>query len=99
MKAKLTTWILVAAAAGLVAGYLAHGWARDATQAATIAGYFSILSDIFLRLIKMVIAPLVFATVTAVATTPGIMNEWFSTYLPMRVVPDRSKLIAAISEP
>ncbi len=35
----------------------------------------------------------------AVATMPGIMNEWLSTYLPIFVVPDRSKLIAAISEP
>ena len=38
-------------------------------------------------------------TVTEVATSPGIMNEWLSTYLPIFVVPDRSKLIAAISEP
>src|SRR5690606_25597139 len=38
-------------------------------------------------------------TAPAVATSPGIMNEWFSTYLPIFVVPDRSKLIAAISEP
>jgi len=38
-------------------------------------------------------------TATAVATMPGIMNEWLSTYLPIFVVPDRSKLIAAISEP
>ena len=38
-------------------------------------------------------------TATAVATRPGIMNEWLSTYLPIFVVPDRSKLIAAISEP
>ena len=38
-------------------------------------------------------------TAVAVATMPGIMNEWFSTYLPIFVVPDRSKLIAAISEP
>jgi hypothetical protein len=38
-------------------------------------------------------------TDTAVATIPGIMNEWLSTYLPIFVVPERSKLIAAISEP
>ena len=38
-------------------------------------------------------------TATAVATTPGITNEWLSTYLPIFVVPERSKLIAAISEP
>ena len=38
-------------------------------------------------------------TATAGATTPGITNEWLSTYLPIFVVPERSKLIAAISEP
>ena len=38
-------------------------------------------------------------TATDVATRPGIMNEWLSTYLPILVVPERSKLIAAISEP
>lgn len=35
------------------------------------------------------------ATATMVATSPGIINEWFSTYFPIRVVPVRSKLIAA----
>ena len=35
------------------------------------------------------------ATATIVATKPGIMNEWFRMYLPMRVVPVRSKLMAA----
>jgi Na+/H+-dicarboxylate symporter len=65
VKIKLTGWILIGAAAGLVAGYLGHALARDAVQASAIAGYFSLLSDIFLRLIKMVIAPLVFATVVA----------------------------------
>ena len=32
---------------------------------------------------------------TPVETSPGSMNEWFSTYLPIRVVPVRSKLMAA----
>ncbi len=36
---------------------------------------------------------------TAVATSPGSMNEWFKTKRPMRVVPDRSKLMAAIRVP
>ena len=38
-------------------------------------------------------------TAVPVATIPGIMNEWLSTYLPIFVVPERSKLIAAMSEP
>ena len=65
MRSKLTIMILVAAAAGVLAGHLAHEMAADAAAGATIAGYFSILADIFLRLIKMIIAPLVFATVVA----------------------------------
>jgi Na+/H+-dicarboxylate symporter len=65
MRSKLTIMILVAAVAGVLAGYAAHELAPDPAAAATIAGYFSVLADIFLRLIKMIIAPLVFATVVA----------------------------------
>ena len=65
MRAKLTILILVAAALGVLAGHVAHEAAPDAATAATIAGYFGVLADIFLRLIKMIIAPLVFATVVA----------------------------------
>lgn len=59
---RLATWILVAAVAGVLAGWAAHEFAPDAAGAAKVAGYFSILSDVFLRLIKMIIAPLVFST-------------------------------------
>ena len=89
MKIKLTGWILIAAAAGLAAGWAANVLARDATHAAAIASYFSLLSDIFLRLIKMVIAPLVFATVVsgiagmgdakAVGRIGGKALAWFIT--------------------
>ena len=65
MRSKLTILILAAAVAGVLAGWFAHETARDTAAAATTAGYFSILADIFLRLIKMIIAPLVFATVVA----------------------------------
>jgi len=65
LKINLTGWILIGAAAGLTAGYFGHALARDAVHATEIASYFSLLSDIFLRLIKMIIAPLVFATVVA----------------------------------
>ena len=33
---------------------------------------------------------------TAVVMSPGIIKEWLSTHLPMRVDPVRSKLIAAM---
>lgn len=57
---RLTLWILFALVAGVVSGYVIHhsasGWAH------AFAGYISLLTDIFLRLIKMIIAPLVFST-------------------------------------
>jgi Na+/H+-dicarboxylate symporter len=62
---KLTTWILIAVVAGVVAGWVGHATAVDAAAATRLAGYFSILSDVFLRLIKVIIAPLVFATVVS----------------------------------
>jgi Na+/H+-dicarboxylate symporter len=71
MRSKLTILIAVAAVAGVLAGYLANIWASDAAAAANIAGYFSILADIFLRLIKMIIAPLVFATVVSGIAATG----------------------------
>ena len=65
MRSKLTILILAAAVAGVITGWIAHETASDTAAAASIAGYFSIMADIFLRLIKMIIAPLVFATVVA----------------------------------
>jgi Na+/H+-dicarboxylate symporter len=62
---KLTTWIVMAMVAGIAVGYLCHVLAPDAAAAKEIAGYFSIFTDIFLRLIKMIIAPLVFGTLVA----------------------------------
>ena len=62
---KLTHWIVLSMVVGVLAGQLCHMTAGDADAAKTIAGYFSIISDIFLRMVKMIIAPLVFATVVA----------------------------------
>lgn len=75
MRSKLTILILVAAVAGVLAGHFAHQLAPDAASAATIAGYFSILADVFLRLIKVIIAPLVFATVVSGITGTGDSKE------------------------
>lgn len=62
---KLTTWIGVALVAGIVVGYLCNSLAPNAAVAKEISGYFSIFTDIFLRLIKMIIAPLVMGTLVA----------------------------------
>jgi len=59
---RLTLFILAALVIGIVVGTLLHGTVTDPTALETIAGGFSILTDLFLRLIKMIIALLVFAT-------------------------------------
>jgi Na+/H+-dicarboxylate symporter len=66
MKAnRLTTWIMIGMILGVLVGYLCNTMAEDAAAAKEIAGYFNIVTEIFLRMIKMIIAPLVFATLVA----------------------------------
>ncbi len=66
-KPGLTAWIVIAMAAGIVAGLTVH-FTGSAAGKDQFAGGMSILTDIFLRLIKMIIAPLVFSTlVTGIA--------------------------------
>ena len=70
MAKRLTYYILIGLVAGIVVGLALNGWLDDGTPAAAarlkaIAGYFSILTTVFLRLIKMIIAPLVFATLVS----------------------------------
>jgi Na+/H+-dicarboxylate symporter len=61
-SSRMTTYIIIAMVLGIVAGTVVHEeFASPATQKA-FAGYVSIGSMIFLRLIKMIIAPLVFST-------------------------------------
>jgi len=64
---RLTTYILIGLVLGIAVGWAIHAAYFDGTPAAqahvkTLAGYFSIVSTIFLRMIKMIIAPLVFST-------------------------------------
>jgi len=54
--------ILIAMVAGILVGYMIFSQFPDKKIAAQTAGYISIFSDIFLRLIKMLIGPLVFST-------------------------------------
>lgn len=64
MERRLTVYILIGMVAGVLAGYVLHQQlAGDASQAAAWADGLKMLPDIFLRLIKMLIAPLVFATI------------------------------------
>jgi Na+/H+-dicarboxylate symporter len=54
--------IVYAMMIGILIGYLINTQAPSPKAAIEIAGYFSLISDAFLRLIKMIIAPLVFST-------------------------------------
>lgn len=58
---KLGLAIVVGMVAGIVVGYACHKMAATPAEAKEIAGSFSLVTDIFLRLIKMIIAPLVFS--------------------------------------
>ncbi|MBB5019042.1 Na+/H+-dicarboxylate symporter [Chitinivorax tropicus] len=62
---KLPTMIGIAMVLGIVVGTFANHMAPTPEAAKNIAGYLSILTDVFLRLIKMIIGPLVFATLVA----------------------------------
>ena len=59
---RLTTMIFIGMLLGIVVGYLCSITWPNPQTAKEIAGYISLVSDIFLRLIKMIIAPLVFST-------------------------------------
>ncbi|WP_395024511.1 dicarboxylate/amino acid:cation symporter [Comamonas odontotermitis] len=54
--------ILAAMVLGIVVGYIVHASVPDPAEVKEVAGYISLVSDIFLRLIKMLIGPLVFST-------------------------------------
>lgn len=61
-KISLTGWIFIALISGAMLGEIYHSNYIDEEQRKHFADNISIFSDIFLRLIKMIIAPLVFST-------------------------------------
>lgn len=66
MKAKkLTTMIIVGMVLGILAGYMWRSFAHDQTSIKGFVDSMGVLTEIFLRLIKMIIAPLVFATLVS----------------------------------
>jgi Na+/H+-dicarboxylate symporter len=70
MATKLTRWILIALVLGIIAGWatnyaIDNGTPASADRLKSIADYLSIVTTLFLRLIRMIIAPLVFSTLVA----------------------------------
>jgi len=84
---KFTTLILIGMILGIVIGWAGNAAFPDPKTAAQVAGYISIITDVFLRLIKMIIAPLVFSTLvvgiahmgdsTSVGRIGGKTMLWF----------------------
>jgi Na+/H+-dicarboxylate symporter len=64
MGRRLTLFIIIGMVLGIIAGWILHASlpAGD-PRLAQWADYFKLLPDVFLKLIKMIIAPLVFATI------------------------------------
>ena len=62
MAKRLTFFILIAMLSGIAVGFVINKSVADPAAVATITDGLSILTGLFLKLIKMIIAPLVFAT-------------------------------------
>jgi Na+/H+-dicarboxylate symporter len=60
-KISLTAWIMIAMVGGVLLGLWVH-YNGSPTQIDAFSGVINVVTDIFLRLIKMIIAPLVFCT-------------------------------------
>ncbi|GAA1256233.1 dicarboxylate/amino acid:cation symporter [Arthrobacter pascens] len=64
MKNKTTLWILAALVAGIAGGLLSHWLLREGTRDGLVT-ILDTVTHMFLNLIKMIIAPLIFATLVS----------------------------------
>ncbi|HVN42395.1 MAG TPA: dicarboxylate/amino acid:cation symporter [Steroidobacteraceae bacterium] len=76
MAKRFTSYILAGMLLGILTGWLLNRNVTDPATLARLGADFSIVTDLFLRLIKMIIAPLVFATLVS-----GIAHMGDSTSL------------------
>ncbi len=65
-RISLTTWIFIAMAAGIAIGHFFPELGKDT----------AFLSTIFLRLIKSIIAPLLFATLVVGIAGSAVPRQW-----------------------
>jgi len=71
---RLTTFIMIALVVGIVVGYLVNT-NTDVAGATSFSDTMSLITTMFLRLIKMIIAPLVFATLVVGIAKMGDAKE------------------------
>ena len=62
MNRRFTYFVMAAMLLGILVGFILNQTLTDPAQVKAAAGGLNIVTDIFLRLIKMIIAPLVFST-------------------------------------
>lgn len=72
-KSRLTMWIMVAMVLGIIAGYFVHESYPVETRTA-FADNIKLLTTIFLRMVQMIIAPIVFATLVVGIAKLGDMK-------------------------
>ncbi|HSN62521.1 MAG TPA: cation:dicarboxylase symporter family transporter, partial [Ferruginibacter sp.] len=72
-KSKLTLYILIAMVLGIFAGYYVHEYYPPETQK-VFADNIKLLTTIFLRMVQMIIAPIVFATLVVGIAKLGDMK-------------------------
>ncbi|OYX15476.1 MAG: dicarboxylate/amino acid:cation symporter [Rhizobiales bacterium 32-66-8] len=74
MKHKLTLYIVIALILGIIVGYANHTLWPDPAVSAVIADHISLVTEVFLRLVKMIIGPLVFTSLVAGVAHMGDMK-------------------------
>ena len=65
MAKRLTRYIMIGLVLGITVGWILHASIADPETIKAIGKWLKLVTDIFLRLIKMIIAPLVFATLVS----------------------------------
>ncbi|MDO9223580.1 MAG: dicarboxylate/amino acid:cation symporter [Caulobacter sp.] len=65
MNRLFTFLIVLAMVGGIAVGWWCNQSIQDPAQLTEVVGWFKVVTDVFLRLIKMIIAPLVFSTLVA----------------------------------
>lgn len=68
---RLTQFIIGALVLGIASGAAVNTWGAESGFSLEYADNISLLTDIFLRMIKMIIAPLVFATLAVGIASMG----------------------------
>ncbi|TCV96701.1 dicarboxylate/amino acid:cation symporter [Biostraticola tofi] len=74
-RQRLLKQIVIAIVLGVLVGWGCHHYLDNVDKTKEIASYFNIITDVFLRLIKMIIAPLVFATIVSGLVSMGASSS------------------------